>query len=260
MVERFTSRGYPHSVLQEAQRTNEVVTSVGMQENTNKKEKNKKRIAFVRNHHPLNNKVDRIIKKHWSILNRSFPEVEEFKTPPLMCNKCTRNLRDQSVRADLGSDYQSPRHRLLSTKKAGTYPCCAQCTNVIKGDTFYHPHTGRAFKMKGYHLCVYNVIYSIKCPCGLLYVGETSQQVKARISKHKSAMRTNNLLLPIPFHFHKQGHSVITFQIIEQVTLNGRGGDIKKLLWKREAFWIHKRCTLEAKGLNRDYEIAHMAC
>lgn len=64
MEERFTSRGYPHSVLHEAQRTNEVVTSVGMQENSNKKEKNKKRIPFVRNHHPLNNKVDRIIKKH----------------------------------------------------------------------------------------------------------------------------------------------------------------------------------------------------
>lgn len=176
-----------------------------------------------------------------------------------------RNLRDQLVKADLGSDQRTPRQRLLhTTKKTGTYPClcCAQCTNVIKGETFYHPHTGRAFKINGYHTCESrNVIYSIKCPCGLLYIGETSQQIKSRISKHKSTIRTNNLLLPIPFHFHKQGHTVaqLKFQVLEQVFPNRRGGDIKALLLKREAFWIHKLGTLDPKGLNRDYEIAHLS-
>lgn len=98
-----------------------------------------------------------------------------------MCNKRPKNLRDRLVRADLGSEKQNQTQRYLTVEKKDTYPClrCAQCTNVIKGDSFYHPQTGKMFKIRGYHTCnSKNFVYIIKCPCGLLYVGKTSQCIK----------------------------------------------------------------------------------
>ncbi|CAH2274651.1 Hypothetical predicted protein, partial [Pelobates cultripes] len=33
------------------------------------------------------------------------------------------------------------------------------------------------------------VVYALKCPCGLLYVGETIRPVKERIGEHKRSIR-----------------------------------------------------------------------
>lgn len=104
------------------------------------------------------------------------------------------------------------------------------------------------------------MICLIKCPCNRLYVGETSQHIRDRICKHKSTIRVGNLLLPIPYQFKEKGHHIsqLKYQFIEQVELNRRGGDIKQLLRWREAFGVHTLQTLEPRGLNRDYEIAHL--
>lgn len=83
---------------------------------------------------------------------------------------------------------------------------------------------------------------------------------QTRICKHRSTIRTQHLLLPIPFHFQR-GHSISQkYQIIEYVTVNRRGGNIKEALRRRKAFWIHKLGTMEPKGLNQEYEIAHLSC
>ncbi|CAJ0941267.1 unnamed protein product [Ranitomeya imitator] len=69
----------------------------------------------------------------------------------------------------------------LQKPKTGTYPClhCIQCSNILKGDTFYHPHSGKKYKIKDYSTCDTTfVIYLINCPCGLLYIGETTQPIK----------------------------------------------------------------------------------
>ena len=82
-------------------------------------------------------------------------------------------------------------------------------------------------------------------------------RMKDRFSKHKSTIRTGNLLLPVPFHFHRCAHNVsqLRFQIIEEVTLPRRGGNRLQTLRMRESFWIHTLQTLEPKGLNREYQL-----
>ncbi|CAJ0933465.1 unnamed protein product [Ranitomeya imitator] len=99
---------------------------------------------------------------------------------------------------------------------------------------------------------------SLRCPCGLLYVGETSQSIRDRVSKHKSTIRCNNLLLPIPHHFAAAGHNIsqLKFLILEQVPPPRRGGNRILTLKKREAYWIHTLDTLTPKGLNREYELS----
>ncbi|CAJ0966990.1 unnamed protein product [Ranitomeya imitator] len=91
----------------------------------------------------------------------------------------------------------------------GTFPCLQfhQCNNVLKGDMIHHPYSGRQYPIKDFFTC--DTSYVIKCPCGLLYVGETTQAIKDRIlSTDKSTIRCKNLLLPIPYHFATAGHNV----------------------------------------------------
>lgn len=181
MQDMFVKRGYP---LELSEKNKQEVMHPQVREE--RKENKIKRISFVRTFHPLSTKVDNIIKKHWFLLKRSFPEVEEFMSPPLICNKRLPNLRDKLVRADMGSKIRMPRQQFLSSQRKGTYPClhCSQCTSIIEGDKFHHPHSGQAFTVKGYFTCKSkNVIYLIKCPCGLLYIGETTQAIRDRIGK-----------------------------------------------------------------------------
>ncbi|CAJ0946009.1 unnamed protein product, partial [Ranitomeya imitator] len=173
--------------------------------------------------------------------------------------KRARNIRDILVSADIGPARFSPSQHFLRNPKTGTFPClnCNQCSNVLRGDIIHHPHIGKRY-INHFFTCDLNfIVYLLKCPCGLLYVGETTQSVKDRISKHKSTIRCKNLLLPIPHHFLSKGHSVsqLRFQVIEQVTPPRCGGNRISILKQREAFWIHKLNALTPKGLNRDHDL-----
>ncbi|CAJ0937840.1 unnamed protein product [Ranitomeya imitator] len=249
MSTKFHQRGYPERVLKEQQNPPPRIRG----------DDQVNRIPFVHVYHPVTSILHKHIRKHWPVLSRAYPTVPEFKLPFLTCFKRPQNLRDTLVRADFGH-MQTAKSRFLSHPKMGTFPClhCAQCGNVQKGNTFQHPRTGKSFEIRNYYTCMSSfVIYLIKCPCGLLYIGETTQPVRDRISKHKSTIRCNNLLLPVPHHFSTHGHTIsqLRYQVIDSIPPQRRGGDRIALLKKREAFWIHTLETLTPKGLNRDYDL-----
>ncbi|CAJ0949676.1 unnamed protein product [Ranitomeya imitator] len=250
MSTKFSERGYSSSVLKQA------VTPSPPRPNraTN-------RIPFIHTYHPFAYILHRSIRQNWHLLSKAYPQVPEFQNPFLPSFKHPLNLKDSLVRADVGSCKASPRQQFLQNPRTGTFPClnCAQCHNVLKDSSFHHPRSGKTFRIPGYFTCASSwVIYLIKCPCGLLYVGETTRSIRDRISKHKSTIRCKNLLLPIPSHFSNQGHSVsqLQFQIIEHIPPNRRGGDRVARLKRREAFWIHTLETLHPLGLNREYDLA----
>ncbi|CAJ0964858.1 unnamed protein product [Ranitomeya imitator] len=161
---KFRDRSYPSSISGVSESTE---TPVRDKHNTS-------RIAFVNMFHPFKRPIHQSIFKHWSILQTSYPDIPEFNIRPLICNKRSDNLRNHLVRADVGSATVTPCQRTLCTPHNGTFPClgCRQCSNVIKGDSFAHPRTGRRFQIKGHFTCDSTyVVYLIKCPCGLGYVG-----------------------------------------------------------------------------------------
>ncbi|XP_044139139.1 uncharacterized protein LOC122929581 [Bufo gargarizans] len=247
MKQRFRTRGYPEHTLK---------TNISNKNPRN----NKKRIPFVHTFHPSTNKVLHIIRNHWPILKKAYPKIEEFHNPILSCNRRPRNLQDNLVRADLGSETRLPRQIFLQTQRKGTFPCltCSQCSNVQKGSQFTHPQTDKTFHINGFFTCDTDfVVYLIKCPCRMAYVGETTQKARDRICQHKSTIRRKNLLLPVPAHFDKHKHSIsqLKYQIIEQVPSPRRGGNRIKNLKLREAYWIHTLQTLHPKGMNKEYEI-----
>ncbi len=107
--------------------------------------------------------------------------------------KRSPNICDLLVRADVSPSVARPSHFL--SIPSGNYSCgrCAQCNFTTKTNVFSHPHSGREFKIKGVITCTTkNVIYMIKCPCGLAYIGKTQRALKTRIAEHRRSICTND--------------------------------------------------------------------
>ncbi|CAJ0950220.1 unnamed protein product [Ranitomeya imitator] len=251
MEHKFIDRGYPKGILSEAKRNM----------SSSKTRDISKRIPFVTTFHPFSGLVQSTIRRHWNILSKSYPNIAEFRLPFLSCFKRARNLKDRLVKADIGPSTLLPKQVFLHTQKRGTFPClnCLQCSNVQKGPSVFHPQTGKAIPIKGFYTCESTfVVYIIKCPCGLAYIGETTQAVRDRVAQHKSTIRCNKAHLPLPFHFSEKNHNIaqLRFQVLEQVDIPRRGQNRTKMLQKREAYWIYTLQTLEPRGLNRDYDVS----
>ncbi|CAJ0931730.1 unnamed protein product [Ranitomeya imitator] len=191
MDKKFHDRGYPPTLDENIRDQN--INRIAMSKQP--------RIAFVSVFHPFKQRIQQCILKHWNILQNSYSTIPEFNIRPIFCDKRSDNLRNYLVGADVGSSSPSTKQRVLSTPRNGTFAClgCLQCSNVTKGDSFTHPCSGHRFLIKGHFTCDSSfVIYLIKCPCGLGYVGETTQHIRDRISQHKSTIRCGRTLLPVP--------------------------------------------------------------
>ncbi len=73
------------------------------------------------------------------------------------------------------------------------------------------------------------------CILSDVHVGKTSQQLKQRISEHKSDIRRKDMNYPVAAHFLSFNHvSCLRFLEIEKVSVLPRGGDTETLLLRRE--------------------------
>ncbi len=165
-----------------------------------------------------------------------------------------------NVKAISVSEFPSRKKQGIPTLPSGNYRCgnCVQCAFTHKCNSFSHPRTGRNISIRGTITCAStHVIYLIRCPCGLAYVGKTSRQLRTRISEHRSNIRTGDMRSPIASHFRQVGHNVSVLQYIgiEKVIKPSRGGDYEKKLLQRECFWIYTLNTLSPSGLNEDFDI-----
>ncbi len=119
---------------------------------------------------PLGREFQSIIHKHWHIIE-SDPALRCFSAPPRIVYKRPPNLRNMLVRAHLPSLTQP---HFLQTVTHGNYKCgnCSQCNFTHKTSTFHHPRTGKSYNIKVIITCnSINIIYMLRCPCGLAYVG-----------------------------------------------------------------------------------------
>lgn len=258
MKGRFQQRGYPLCWINEAYERALNKSRSSLLKKSAKKEKHFS-VTCITQYSTHSYAVKSVFLKHWHIL-KSDPELASiFKHPPLFVNKRGRNLRDQLVRANTRRPARASQ-TLLRPLPNGNYRCgsCAQCNNTTKTDHFLHPRTGQKFKIKNVITCAStHVIYMLRCPCGLAYVGKTTRKLKLRISEHKSSIRRNDRDYPVAVHFNDQKHDIssLRFTGIELVPLPPRGGDHDKLLKQRECFWIHTLQTLTPKGLNDELNL-----
>ncbi|OCT86382.1 hypothetical protein XELAEV_18020064mg [Xenopus laevis] len=138
----------------------------------------------------------------------------------MMSYKKGRTIGSSLVQSDIGG--KKDIQLLLQSKKHGTFPClsCNCCTNCLKGPHVYHPRKGTPININGYYTCLTMfAVYVIKCPCGFLYVGQTTRQVRDRIREHKSAIKTKNVDQAVAGHFVVMGHGIhqLKFQVVDHI-------------------------------------------
>ena len=75
-----------------------------------------------------------------------------------------------------------------------------------------------------------NVIYLLTCECGLQYVGETSMQLNARTSKHRSVINDNITSTVFSSHIKENNccFENVNINIIEQIVGDPKNEPIKK--------------------------------
>lgn len=62
-----------------------------------------RRIPFVSTYSESSPKIGQIIRKHWGILKNSFPQIEDFQSPPVMAYRQGKSLKDTLVRSDVST-------------------------------------------------------------------------------------------------------------------------------------------------------------
>lgn len=205
-------------------------------------------------------RLAQIIKKHWATLKNNFVSIPAFQVPPIMSYKRAPNLRDRLVKTSVTPALKS-RQGFITQANYGSYPClnCVSCKLMKKGSSFIHPTTNEKIDIR-YHLtCVSDwIVYMLWCPCGLLYVGETKNDMRTRLNHHRYTIRKQRLDLPLSKHFSEMKHTEwdLRFMIVDHVPRPKKGGDRLMLLLKKELYWIHRLRTLKPYGLNVEFKIS----
>ncbi|CAJ0930580.1 unnamed protein product [Ranitomeya imitator] len=218
MCGKFIARGYPRASLMDFKRRpldksrddllrpKELVMEI-------------KRAPFVTSYNGLSK---RISGEHWPLLIKDQGNIEEFKMPPLFSYRRNINLKDELVKSDVGSSKRD----LQSTLSCLSLVITLVLAVLVAGNHFFHPPSEKRYNICKRYTCTRSyVIYVISCHCGLLYVGETTMEVKARISKHRSTIRMALIDLPVLRHFKEKGHLVtqLQFRVINDVPVLRRG-------------------------------------
>lgn len=258
MTNLFRERGYPSRVIQGHRDKVEHMDRTGLLLKKTSTRQNK-RVPFVTTYTDYSRSISKIVNTHWPMIRASYPQVKDFESPPLFSYRRKRNLKDVLVKNDIGRTIRDTQS-YLTTRKFGTFPClgCVNCRLIQKGDTFNHPTTGHEYRITQFFTCDSDwVVYLLKCPCDLLYVGETTCTLKVRLNGHRHAIRKKRMDLPVSRHFIEAGHSEwdLKVRIIDRVPNPPRGGNRIGLLKRCELKWIYMLGTLHPGGLNIDFKV-----
>ncbi|CAJ0954263.1 unnamed protein product [Ranitomeya imitator] len=148
MSDKFKARQYPLDLLN-TESSRALHDSDNLNSGT-QKQKNP-RLPFVHNYHPTINKIHNLIRGHWPLLNKAYPNIPIFKDPPLMCTRRPKNIRDKVVRADLGSQKTAQNRTLTGHSRTDLIICTSSLT-------FRHNRDGQALLPFGHRLawaCIY---------------------------------------------------------------------------------------------------------
>ncbi|XP_056419473.1 uncharacterized protein LOC130360909 [Hyla sarda] len=261
LTNRFKKRGYPKSIISQAyQRANGIERRALLEGTSKRLEDNT--LRFVATYNNQWQDIRKILGENWNILLSDNQVRNVIPERPMLVSRRAPNLRDLLTR----SHFQRPTRTLgRGFKHHGSYPCgdCTACQFMTPKQEFTNPRNGKSYHLKNYINCkTSQVIYTIICPCGKLYVGQTGQQLRKRIQKHLStialARRDKDrfkTLTTVANHFlEHHGGRPYGLQVIglERIMTNMRGGPITQRLLQVESKWIFELGTVSPWGMNED--------
>ncbi|CAJ0966979.1 unnamed protein product [Ranitomeya imitator] len=218
-------------------------------------------VRCVLDYNSRSQEIRDIIARHWHILQLDDVISKCIGDTPEITFRRSQNLRDQLVH----SYYSGPRQKYIFGSKGPKWGCtrcgkCVACKNICESTGFSNSTMDKNYVITHTITCTTKaVVYHATCPCGLIYVGMTTRELRRRVHEHildieKAATEEDSYnLKPIPRHFkslHKCDPTGLMVKGIDRIFIGPRGGNWKRLLAQRESKWIHKLNTITPYGLN----------
>ena len=209
------------SVNFQFQKAERVPRDKALQSCSQQQKQRQRRVPLVNTYHPALVNLNKIIKKHFSILHTSESLKQAITNPPFIAFKRSKNLRDLLVHSRI----TTPASTITGNTKC-TDKRCKCCQQTLVCTSFKSWVTGRKYNMRHYITCkTKTLIYLIQCKkCGLQYVSETEKALHMRKNGHRFDIMTCTIDRPVAAHFCQPDHSLENLQVM----------GIEK---------IHKECT-----------------
>lgn len=218
--------------------------------------------GFITNFNAQHKEIETIIQQHWEILRMDKVLGKVIPVRPSFIYRRGPTFGDQVVQKIIDPP---KRPSMFWQQMKGFFACrrCRSCSQVrhhLRGlTTFTSPANGCMFDIKSFITCqTTHVVYAMKCPCDLIYIGRTKRSLTKRISEHITNIKNGMEEHSVPLHFknkHQQDPSQLLFWGIETVDPQWRGSNRVRDLSKRETNWIFLTDSLQPKGLNVDLDI-----
>ena len=201
----FEQRGYPDTVITSAKE--KILKQPRSQSLQPRKKDNVSRVPFVLTYHPTNQRVVKIIRDNFTLLQDDPTTKHIFTEPPLISYRKDRSLRQVLVTSKLP----------ITSELPGTLPChrprCKTCKVTSSATKITGPNSN--WEIKGNFTCTTkDCIYVIHCKyCNQLYVGETKRRLADRVAEHLRSINLNSPGLPVAAHFNGPNHSADHFEV-----------------------------------------------
>lgn len=113
----------------------------------------------------------------------------------------------------------------------GNYKCGhrVHCDNITIMNVFYHPRTGKEYKIQTINCSTTNVIYMLTCICRAAYIGQTTRALILCIAEYNAAIHYKIKDYAIVRQCIEANHgspSSLCFSAIEHIQISPRGGNI----------------------------------
>ncbi|XP_069624523.1 uncharacterized protein [Ranitomeya imitator] len=186
LCERFYERRYGRRAVKRAYHRAKYSTRHTLLYARNERRDPPNKIRFITNYHAQFSRMKECLHKAWPILQADSILKQILPKNPSVTIRRSKNLRDGLVR----SHYQEgPGLRFIDGvgPRCGCAPCgrCVACPNIDRTDTFTNSSGSKTYEIRQRITCTTrNVIYFATCPCGLIYIGLTTRQLKVRVREH----------------------------------------------------------------------------
>ena len=238
MESKFKERGYPCKLIQNAKEKALIHTQLELI--TEQQVEKTTKPIYISTYHPRLPNLKQTILRNERILQLHPDTAELLHNGVMIAYKRAQNLKNLLTRSKLSKKQTTP----------GSFPCgkCRICKHMTR-KTEISDKKGIKYKLKSRMNCnSINVIYMIECTkCKLVYIGQTSNPLRYRITQHISDINRRDLFKPVAQHFCTPQHSLKNFDVTAIMTSSD---DVTaRLNWEKT--WIRLLDTLQPQGLNR---------
>lgn len=152
--------------------------------------------------------LQKILCKNWHILESDHRLAPLGSEGPSLIAKQAQNFHDRLTQ----SHFSRPTMLTSTgTRIRGTFPCGTSsiCPLIKTGDGFQNPRDHKIYLSNDFINCrTRDVVYALICPCKIIYVGQTTQELRKRVQQHlsfinlaKRDMECGKVLTSVAKHF-----------------------------------------------------------